>query len=282
MAYSPSNPGMTDYNKGVLLRSADRDSTNAQQTSSDFTLSFKEPLQGMYEVQWVVMPNTTYNVTENSNTVQFENKSFGGAIEESVLLPPRNYSPLDLATALTTLSAALNWAYDPNALRFTVTQSTGSNGNLVFGENSLLRRLGFASPVPGISLPIFLPNAQSVIAPNVPSLSHPLSVSMYIPEAASEGFVTAGSQRIDTKDPSGNVVGNTQTSNIVQGTLLVPLLAQEGAYVFVAKDNFRQQINIRNRSANIHISLYDPDTRKPLNLNGGEWEMYIRPLNLLF
>lgn len=269
--------------RGWLFRSADRLSLPQgvpnQPTSSRFTLQFQDTLpDGDYEILWATIPNTSYNVDASADSLNFETVSVGGGIQEDSILEHKNYTANDLATALsaipyfdTVTSATYNlaWTYNPATLRFSVTNNAPTVGYLHPGETSLLRKLGFAPPIGHLPLPIILPPGVQITAPVTAQLSSPLSIAVSIPQAVTEGFVTAGS--VYRNDGS-----NTRTVSNFRATLSLPYLASAGTYNFITRENFRQTFKLKGHRNQLSFEVRNPDTREFLDLNGGEWEMFVR------
>jgi len=262
-----------EEHKGWLLRSGDRLMRSDGSGSNDFTLRFQDNLpSGNYEVMWVTIPNTVYNVDAGRDTLTFETVSSGGGIQGTVSVPRRNYTAQELATELTSfpffdvstgLPTTLTWVYDPNTFRYTVRNNSADTGYLHYGDGgTLMKILGFSAPRGEEPVPYPLPPGQFVAAPNVAQLGSPLSIGINIVESKGEGFVTAG--------------GNSQVLDNRRATLLVPFLSAAGGYSFVTKENFRQTFSLRSSGNQISVNLRDPDTGQPLNLNGADWEMFFR------
>ena len=268
-----------------LFRSADRLSLPVgvpnQPTSSRFTLQFQDTLpDGEYEILWATIPNTVYNVDESADSLNFETESMGGGIQEDSILEHKNYTPDDLATALSAIqyfdtvsngTYNLAWAYDPTTFRFSVTNNAPTAGYLHPGPTSLLRKLGFAPPVGENPLPILLPPGVPITALVTSQLSTPLSISVSIPQAVTEGFTTAGS--VYRGDGS-----NIRTLNNFKATLSLPYLASAGSYNFITRENFKQTFKLRGHRNQLAFEVRNPDNRQILNLNGGEWEMFVQKL----
>ena len=277
--------------RGWLLRSADRlvvPGNAANSTSSNFTLQFQQTLPpATYEVMWITVPNTTYNVDNGKDSLSFETVSSGGGIQNTTSLENNNYTATELATALsaipyfdtiTTTNYNLTWTYDPATFRFTVTNGAPQTGYLHYAPSSILRTLGFGPPPGDEPLPLELPPGVPIVAPFVAQLGNPLSIAITIPEATAEGFVTAGSVYRSDRNVGGQIIGSTRSTNIVQADLIVPLLSASGSYSYITKENFPQFFTLRGSRSQITFELRDPDTKNILDLHGGEWEMFVRQI----
>lgn len=265
----------------LLVRSQDRDQ-RVENASNGFgshkgRIQWGRPLQpGLYQLQWATIPNSVYNVTSSNNQLRFANTGFGGGVFETVVLPPKNYTAADLATALSAASV-LTWTYDADTYKMTVSNATGFDGELYYEEDSLLETLGFERPDAVLnSTPIRLHTGIPLQAPQVVKLAQPLSVGIQIAESSGRaGYEVGGRSK-----PDGKMTDRSTEAFNERCDLIIPYLSPAGTYSFLSSDVFTQGLELHRPTQTLSYSLINLSNNKALDLNGANWEMMLQKLDV--
>jgi hypothetical protein len=239
-------------------------------------------IEGKHRLAWITIPNTIYNVNSTNNTIYWNE----GAATITSTLPVGNYSltslPIAIKTVLdadTALARTYTVVVGSTTNKLTFTPSAGTMG-FNFGTNttdSAAKVLGFND--------VNVTAAASIIAPNVVFLGFPLSLGINIQESGDAGYVTAGGSYVTIPESSyvpgaGTTVSNQAWAQRTQtGTFIVPLLASFGVYNFIDTDSFQQFMTIQHGSRKLFVSVINPTTGNAVDLNGGEWEMYLERID---
>lgn len=234
------------FHRELLLQSANRTDSNAETNS--FKIVFNHAFHGVFEVRWITIPNTYYNVNSTNNQIYFE-ESVAGALTGT--LATGSYTSTTLPSAIVTAMEAAS------ALTYTVTYSatlssltiTPSSGTLAFNyatntTNSAHKVMGFDVSDTGL--------AASQTGPNPIQLAAPLSIGINIAEAHSENYVTS-----DEK----------------QATLIVPYISEFNSFVYQSSDIHRQFLMFKNPVNTLNVTVIDTNSGTQVDLNKGEWEM---------
>jgi hypothetical protein len=280
-----------DVERKLLLRSTDRefrvDGALPVNPTGEFLLRLENGVQGRYEVKWVKIPNSVYNVNETNNVFTFSTR-FGGP--NVVTVDPQNYTGSELATKLTSILVAydpdLIVTYDSQKLRLVFASSANGvsayNYITIFtgGQNSINRVIGFPQFEQKFSLGSLNPievsfvkpttAAVSNFAPYAIQLSNPLSIGLAVREATSNNFKTA---------QQAVAVSNGQpvyTTKSVAAALIVPLIVEKGSYAFLSSDVLRQYLNFGRTVKTLTVKVVDLKTGQKLDLNNVDWEMYLQ------
>jgi hypothetical protein len=269
---SRPNKFKDDSDRKLLLRSTDRefrvDGALPVNPTGEFLLRLENGVQGRYEVKWIKIPNSVYNVNETNNVFTFSTR-FGGP--NVVTVEPQNYTGSELATKLTSILVA----YDPDlvvAYNY-ITIFTG-------GQNSINRVIGFPQFEQKFSLGSLNPievsfvkpttAAVSNFAPYAIQLSNPLSIGLAVREATSNNFKTA-QQAVAVRN--GQPVYTTKS---VAAAVVVPLVVEKGSYAFLSSDVLRQYLNFGRTVKTLTVKVVDLKTGQKLDLNNVDWEMYLQ------
>jgi hypothetical protein len=252
----------------VLIKSEDR--FNLKSTKpTNFQIRFDEPVDGRYEVRWVTIPNTIYNISTTNNTF-----TANGSL---LTIPPGSYNGSSIAGELTTQLDTLGGAaapytvgFNPLTFKLSVT-TTDASATTFLGTGTANKSLG-------------LPTTDTVIAsggvmPNVLFLGFPLSLGIKITQSSSCGYVTGGGgyqTTTETVAVNGQSTG-TQVfvSDEKQATMIIPLLAESNFYNWTSFNDFKQWITIEKGTKVLDITVVDSRTGQEVELNGGAWEMLI-------
>ena len=242
-----SRTHVSQYFHKVLVRSRDR--FQSTDTSQQFKLHFRETIEGKHRVRWCTIPNTLYNVNATNNSLTATN---GGSA--TVTIPPGNYNGSTLAAALAAaLLAATGVAhtvtFNTTTFRLTITPAAGTT-NVVFTNSYYV----VGAPIGNVAV------TGATTLPFVINLGLPLSLGIQINEAGGDAYTTA----YNTTQPT------------MRGTVIVPLLADFSVFNFVTDKLYADQsITFPNGVNQFTISVVDPGTNLPVDLNGAEWEMLI-------
>lgn len=267
------------YSHRVLIKSEDRkDLINTKATN--FQIRFSEPLCGKYEVKWVTIPNTIYNISTNNNLLN--------ANGTPLTLTPGIYDgsllAAELETQLDTLggpAVPYTVGFNPLTLKLSVTSADASSTTFL-GTGTANKSIGLPSQDTTIS--------SGGVMPNVGFLGFPLSLGIKISQSSSCGYVTGGGQYQSTTETvpvsdGGLAVGRgalgistaTQVfvSNEKQATMIVPLLVDANFYNWTSFEDFKQTVTIEKGTRVLDLQVVDSRTGQEVDLNGGAWEMLL-------
>jgi hypothetical protein len=284
-----------DVDRKVLLRSIDReykvDGSFAQNPTGQLRLRLENGVQGRYEVKWIKIPNTIYNINSTNNQLSFATQ-LGGPFEAA--LEPKNYTASELATALTQLLTTGNplWndpdlivTYDQQKLKLVFGSNAATSGYDYFtiftgGERSINRALGFPHLERKFVGGVLQPQAISFFkdgagletndAPYMVQLSTPLSIGLSIREATSNNFKTA-QQVVGVRD--GQPVYLTKST---AAALVVPFVVEKGAYTFLSSDVLKQYLTFARTTKTLTFEVVDLRTGTRADLNNADWELYMQ------
>lgn len=265
--------------KKVLIRSKDR--VNPTTTPrANFSLRFQESIEGEWDVKWITIPNTLYNVNATNNIIPFTNTD--GSYTATMV--PGNYTTTTLATEIDrAMDAAASGGATPITYTTTLVAATqtfsiassASTTSLTFATNST----NTAHALMGFEQ-VDVATASPLVSTNSAFLIGPLSLGIQIPQSSGSGYITGGGtfQQLDSRSitkADGKVVSKAAefVSAATEGNLVVPLLVSYGTYNFTSEDVFRQRILFSHGTKRIEVQVVDPDTGDVVDLNGGEWEL---------
>lgn len=284
-----------DVDRKLLLRSTDReykvDGSFAQNPTGQLRLRLENGVQGTYEVKWIKIPNTVYNINTTNNVLSFSTQA-GGPFEAA--LEPKNYTAAELATALTQLLTTGNplWndpdlvvSYDQQKSKLVFSSTAASSGYNYFtiltgGERSINRTLGFPYLEKKFSAGVLQPQAISFFksapglvsndAPYIVQLSSPLSIGMTVREATSNNFKTA-QQVVGVRD--GQPVYLTKST---AAALVIPFVVEKGAYMFLSSDVLKQYLTFARTTKTLSFEVVDLNTGSRVDLNNADWQLYMQ------
>lgn len=230
----------------LLINSKDRASHST--SSTDFEIELKYPIEGMYQIQSCVIPNTFYNITSLNNVIYFND---GGS--KSATLDPGIYDISDLTAAIKSKMDAAS------TITFTVTLGSTSHKLNINGDSAFTLEFGTQTSNSAASILGYPANDTSSAtdqeATNVIDLSVPKSVIIDIEDSYS--FETTS--------------GST-------GSLYIPLEVN-GSDVNIWKSSNAFNLFVKlQRSSKINVKLRDSQ-KNPLSLNGADWEIMLQKCN---
>lgn len=251
-----------------MIKSEDRTDLIAA-TATNFQIRFAEPLDGRYQVKWVTIPNTMYNISTNNNSFTANGTPLAitpGIYDGSLLAG-------ELATQLDTLggpAVPYTVGYNPLTMKLSVT-STDASGTLFLGTGTANKSLGLPAQDTTV--------ASGGVMPNVVFLGFPLSLGIKVTQSSSCGYVTGGGSYQTTSEtvPVRGISTATQVfvSDEKQSTIVVPLLSDVNFYNWTTFEDFKQWVTIEKGSRVLDIQVVDTRTGQEVDLNGGAWEMLL-------
>lgn len=237
--------------KTILIKSRDR-TLAPNGTSSNFYIHSNDVLEGLYEVKHILIPNTSYNITERNNKFVLNTTNPVGSFLTEIRVGA--YTADRLATimeAFLNAHGAQTFATQMSIIsgKMTITCTSGDNFTLTFPDIFTSRVFGFGELLQ--TAPATFIQSLTVI-----SLGHPDSLGIEIKQlhcssSAYENVVTRSS-----------------------GALYVPFNATFGYYVALPSQELYQTVHF-HRSNGLNISIVDTSTNHIIELNGGEWEMLL-------
>jgi hypothetical protein len=245
----------------VIIRSQDRKSG----TTSSLACALPHPIVGTFTAQYITVPNTVYNVNSTNNTFVVSNSVFPGGV--LVTIPIGNYQLSGATNLLQTqvqgqIAAIAGGSFnawtvilDSVTNRLTFRPANQNTPCSVFSTGAGASLLGLISGTP-INIPI-LPLSSTATAPNPVGFYTPLSIGMRINNAQDMSTVTS------------------TTDATVQTTFVVPWLAGAGLFNFTSQDVFTQGVTFRTPTRQLSIDIIDLTTGGILEMNGGEWELFL-------
>ena len=239
----------------LAVRSKDRLASTSV-SSSDFRIQLNQPIQGAYYLSHVLIPNTSYPVRADNNTLALMPEGGGLNI---LTITPGFYTGESLCVAV---ELAIRGATgDPNfavtvspvTARVTISRGNGNRFALLWAglANSLAPVLGFD---PAVSTDL----AASHTGTELMDLTHShLTFNVIV-------------------DAPGVSYGITNTRGHHASFMVSN---EENSLDYISWDErtrFPQKILFRSPVRELHVSLVDSEFR-PVDLNGAEWHMLWRP-----
>lgn len=229
-----------------IIKSSQRDSG----TSGSFNITTWDPLEGKYELKWVGIPLSNYNVNSSNNIFLFTDNSTA----RTATITPGNYDTSTLPAALASAMNAANSGfqtysvtYSATAGAFTITAGSAFSVNMSSGSN-------LASGITGFSTNTS--SATSQTSNQVVNLGNTLAINIRI-EGAANG----------TTDVKQN-----------WSSFLIPVLGNQGTFLeYFSPETFRQYVIFDRSISVLRISLWD-DNFNAISLNGNDWEMALEKL----
>lgn len=225
----------------LIIDSRDRGVNSV--SSTNFSVSFKESIDNIYliDLKYVNLPNSFYNITAANNNIYFSI----GATNYSCTIAPGNYSVTTIMAAIATaMNGAINnsFAATYNAITMRIT-ITGTSAFVLQFSNAATpyRELGW--PATNTS------SATSQLAPNVPQLSSPLNLYLYIPDFGRYTFSSSG----------------------IISTFTIPINAAVSPNIYQQQD-FNQTLLLDIESlTNFSVRLMD-NSGNIMDLGGEDWQ----------
>lgn len=238
----------------IILRSKDRSSGD----SEDITLTLDESVKGTYEVKFMSLVNSLYNVIESENDRVYIYE--GGATQVTATLTPGYYTTSTLATEVATrLSSAsagedYTCTYSSTTGKFTIAAVGVTTFIFNFGTNTTRRAnvlLGFNAADQSVA-------ATSQVSDNVADLATHKMIAVKIEEDANRHVTLPGGTEVSfilpISDSSFGSLFNYKSNS------------QIGQYV-----KFNSQFNVLN------ISLY-ADDGDLIDLNGIDYILGLKKI----
>jgi hypothetical protein len=249
----------------ILISSAQRNSSVSNGmavSSSNFSVTLDNALQGRYQLDQIQIPNTAFNVyaangtSSGNNTIYFSDS--GG--NHSATIASAYYTS---AALLTAIAAAMNGA-SGSIGGYNLSQD--SNSNIVTVTNSGNFQMKFAS------------NTSNSIAAvigftNVDTVSGTSSVGTY-----PLNLRTIQNYFIVVSGGNGGVFKNVFGSNQKQYTFIVPVLVNTLDIIFFSEDYYKQQIKIDSPEKILTITIVDINGNL-LNIQNVDWNFILSPLD---
>lgn len=233
--------------KTILIKSRDR--YNGSSHNANFKLI--EPIEGLYKVLSCYIPNTTFNVNSNNNSV---------IITDDALTPTQinftegNYSTTSL---IAEMKAKLEASPLGGTYNITVNAITGKmniNRSDKPYEISFLNDTGYLLGFNNDRLIA----SNNHLGDNVINLSHPLSIGIII-----------------------NQTENSTNENIITGNtsnIYIPFSFQFGSFVYISSESSYNQILKFKRTNNINIKIINTSNNQIIDLNGGDYELLLEKI----
>ena len=233
---------LTDF---VLINSKDRASFS--NSSSDFTIELRDPLEGRYKIVSAIIPNTFYNVVAGQNDKIY----FNDGTNKSAVIPAGNYS-------VNTLPGAIKTAMDAvSSIVFTVTINSITNKMTITGDSAFSLNFGTftsSSIAPLIGFAYTNTNsAVSHVGGNVVDLAYPRSVIVDI-----------------------NQTTNVQSLNgLSYGSLWFPVETNGNDVTFFKSEADYAMFITLQRCTRLQVRLRD-DQGNSLSLNGADMQILLK------
>jgi hypothetical protein len=221
-------------------------------SSSDFTITLSErkAIKG-WQIEWVTIPLTIYNISTNNNVISFTENS----VLKTATIPVGTYTGDTLAdaveTAMNTASATYNVfevEYDHTTYKVTFSVPTTNNPFRLDCSANLFpySELGFSK--------VNTASSTTIRSPSPVSLSKPHAIVVSIPEL--DNTILTGTYGI-------------------HGSCVIPVGLNLGRTLHYEPEN--KIINTLNNTKNvstISVKLLDLDNNK-IDLNGSDWTLNI-------
>jgi hypothetical protein len=240
--------------RGQLIKINSADRIFPTDASHSFTIESKWlVLEGTYALEAALMPVSAYTISNNNNTINFNENSTNkqGVVANGYYTT--STLPSAIATALTTASggyATYTCTFD-TALTQNVTIASTHSFSLLFGSeggaanNSIAPTIGFAA---ADTTP-----ATSVTGTGVYNLSPALSFNVVLDQAA------------EICTPGGNTMSFT-----------IPVTTNSGGWVYFCPSEYaRQSVTFRQPVRRLQIKVVN-DSNQLVNLNNVDFYLLLR------
>jgi hypothetical protein len=233
----------------ILIKSIDRQDG----TSSNFTTYSKVIIQGTYLLKYVIIPNTLYQVNEANRRFILEE----GLNTYDITLSLGNYDfnsfAIMIANVLNNAGAlTYNVSIDTITYQLNISATGAFRLNLSIGPR-IRSLLGFNQILPTAD------GSFNLVSENVVNLGSPTSLGVLISQSNTRGFE------------------NTSTNTV--GTLYIPMNVESGNYVALSSLDLPQYVSFKDSERQLEISVIDSSTNLKVNLNGGEYELFLTRVN---
>ena len=235
----------------IVINSADR--INQFDSSNRFTVKVYPSVQNARKIslEYVQIPNSTYNITSNNNKLSFDDTS-----TYTIDITPGSYTATTLATQIAAQMNAVGArtytvTYDPTTYHYTIS-ATGlfSLFYNFFGSSSIFPTLGFRFTTNSLPATSFTSNAAIQLM-NLPNL--------YI--------------KID-KAPF--TVQSTGAASNFASFVVNSVVPQNGTFIsWTRNTQFEQSVEVAVNFDTLFIELSDANNNLA-DINSSEWSMGLR------
>lgn len=228
----------------LLLRSQDR----AQGETHNFKIKSERIMQGLYEIKYITLANTFYNVNSENNEIVYNGIS--------LFVPEGNYNNNTLPSAIKTLLDGelldvFTVSVSDTTSKLTISSDTSTNFILTFpnGFNDII----------GFNENGYIGNS-TYTGFKVIQTNNLLSVGIDVLESS---YLNVTNYKDDSKG----------------ATVYLPFNENYGIYTTYKDDDLRQFIKFEKPVRSLTVQIKDLSTNELLDNNGANWEMLLKRIH---